>query len=170
MKHFKDITSRMTWLLMVIEFAGLLASAFVTVEAVLFLKSRFYDDTALTLNIVYYASPIIAMLLARETDSEVFLVGIILLLAYTIFIDLMYLAHLFEHHEDLGILQWLYILPAALVTYMNFYFIRRAKIRRYCPSCRARMKLKEQKFCHDCGIDLYRYGKEETQSSIVQPR
>lgn len=145
---------------MLIVVASFVTCSVVAFDVVYHLKNKYYDEAKLVLNIIFYLSPIIALLLAKfETDIEVFRPGVFFIFVYTVFIDLMYLAHLWTHHEALGFLQWLYILPAALITYFNYNIIQGANIYRYCPSCRVKIKLKEQSYCHNCGIDLYRYDK-----------
>lgn len=153
-------------LLMLILLAGFLATSIVAYDVVAFLKDKYYDEAKLLLNIIFYLSPLIALLLAKlETDREVFLVGAFLIFVYTLFIDLMYLALLLEYHEILGFKQWLYILPATLITFANYYTIKRAKVHRYCPSCRVKIKLNKQNFCHNCGIDIYRYDRKNKSNS-----
>ncbi len=154
MKYFNRMFTKLSWVLILVELLALFALMFLVVEAASYLNAKLYNPNVVVLNIVFYLSPIIGLLVTKETDSEVFILGVISLSAFTLFIDIMYIVHLFEHEAELGIRQWLYIVPATVVSTINYQLIRHARIQSYCPSCRARIRVKHN-FCYNCGLDLH---------------
>jgi len=153
---YKIMTKINLWIVRIIYLVVTFCFVGVTFESIFYLKSKYYDHYPFEFQFYFYLSPLMAILLSRTANGEIYYVGKFLLNIYLFFMSVIYINILFVD-EQLGIKGWLYILAAAIVIIFNTRRFKRAKFFKYrlqCPICKAELESDEQIYCHKCGIRL----------------
>jgi NADH:ubiquinone oxidoreductase subunit 2 (subunit N) len=158
------IKNILTVIIGAIIIAAMCAVFIVMYDTALFLYDEYYDKHTLILNIIFYVSPVIALLqqLANE-DPKWRHRGFICILVYTGVFDVMYLISAILRQPTYY--QWLYILPAAIITIINYLLLKMSRDKIYCPHCNKELEIKHPFICDGCETDVVKYVNKNKQAT-----